>query len=258
MIRSTLALAAAAAAFASPALADPVPLVGSLTANWYTVTPGSLPGRDFQSYCCSDLRSDMVRANLGANGLPVLNPSTTGPQTFNGVDPVTGELQWWTPGTTAAGDIVTFTSSTTVSIPFADSSMFPPDGKGSGNGGANGFQTTHFFGTFSFAHPTILTWTMSADDDAFFFVNGEYVTGLGGVHPLAASPVVSKLLAAGTHRFDLFYADRHTTQAQLFFSATVEAQPIPEPATWAMLIAGFGLIGLGMRRRRTTAVAVAA
>ena len=30
---------------------------------------------------------------------------------------------------------------------------------------------------------------------------------------------------------------------------------VPEPASWAMLIAGFGLTGAAMRRRRTTAVA---
>lgn len=28
---------------------------------------------------------------------------------------------------------------------------------------------------------------------------------------------------------------------------------VPEPATWAMMIAGFGLVGAGMRRRRTAA-----
>ena len=30
---------------------------------------------------------------------------------------------------------------------------------------------------------------------------------------------------------------------------------VPEPSTWAMMVAGFGLVGLGTRRRRTTAVA---
>ena len=30
---------------------------------------------------------------------------------------------------------------------------------------------------------------------------------------------------------------------------------VPEPATWAMMLAGFGLVGLGVRRRRTMVVA---
>lgn len=32
----------------------------------------------------------------------------------------------------------------------------------------------------------------------------------------------------------------------------VSAGPVPEPATWALLIAGFALVGVSMRRRRTT------
>jgi hypothetical protein len=34
------------------------------------------------------------------------------------------------------------------------------------------------------------------------------------------------------------------------FSQTVSA--VPEPATWGMMIAGFGMIGFGLRRRRST------
>ena len=34
--------------------------------------------------------------------------------------------------------------------------------------------------------------------------------------------------------------------------ASVNAGAVPEPATWAMMIAGFGLVGGAMRRRRTT------
>jgi hypothetical protein len=38
------------------------------------------------------------------------------------------------------------------------------------------------------------------------------------------------------------------------FTATVESTgAVPEPASWAMLIAGFGLTGAAMRRRRVTA-----
>ena len=38
----------------------------------------------------------------------------------------------------------------------------------------------------------------------------------------------------------------------------VTANAVPEPASWAMMIAGFGLVGLGVRRRRVTGVTAAA
>ena len=37
-------------------------------------------------------------------------------------------------------------------------------------------------------------------------------------------------------------------------SGTTTGAAVPEPATWAMMIAGFGLVGGTLRRRRTTAV----
>jgi hypothetical protein len=40
------------------------------------------------------------------------------------------------------------------------------------------------------------------------------------------------------------------------FSAVVDASAaVPEPATWGMMILGFGLVGAGMRRRKSTLVA---
>jgi hypothetical protein len=36
------------------------------------------------------------------------------------------------------------------------------------------------------------------------------------------------------------------------------SDPVPEPANWAMMIAGFGLIGATQRRRRLSARSVAA
>lgn len=38
------------------------------------------------------------------------------------------------------------------------------------------------------------------------------------------------------------------------FTYLAEAPAIPEPATWAMMIGGFALVGAAMRRRRATAV----
>ena len=38
----------------------------------------------------------------------------------------------------------------------------------------------------------------------------------------------------------------------LGFSQTPQASAVPEPATWAMMIGGFGLVGAAMRRRETS------
>jgi hypothetical protein len=40
------------------------------------------------------------------------------------------------------------------------------------------------------------------------------------------------------------------------YGGTVSATAVPEPATWAMLLAGFGAVGFAMRRRRTQNVKV--
>ena len=37
------------------------------------------------------------------------------------------------------------------------------------------------------------------------------------------------------------------------YSATADAGAVPEPASWAMMVAGFGMLGAGMRHRRRTA-----
>jgi hypothetical protein len=42
--------------------------------------------------------------------------------------------------------------------------------------------------------------------------------------------------------------------ASYFDDLTIGATGVPEPASWAMLIAGFGLTGAAMRRRRTVSI----
>lgn len=64
---------------------------------------------------------------------------------------------------------------------------------------------------------------------------------------------------AGTYNFELSYGETAGPPAQLVFN--VNNQPVgsvPEPATWAMMLLGFGGMGLAMRRKRNAAVALAA
>jgi hypothetical protein len=39
------------------------------------------------------------------------------------------------------------------------------------------------------------------------------------------------------------------------FNGTVSLAPVPEPETYAMMLAGFGLLGVAARRRKQKAVA---
>ncbi len=52
---------------------------------------------------------------------------------------------------------------------------------------------------------------------------------------------------------DRVYAIRTTDAATVFVPQTTLT--VPEPASWAMMLAGFGLVGLGLRRRPPTALA---
>ena len=53
--------------------------------------------------------------------------------------------------------------------------------------------------------------------------------------------------ALGSNLDELSFAQVVNGSQDLTFSATVTA--VPEPASWAMMIAGFGLVGGAMRRR---------
>jgi|GEM_PF-952665 len=68
-------------------------------------------------------------------------------------------------------------------------------------------------------------------------------------------------LDAGTHTLQLQvvrpYAPAKNVRAQYFDNVSLDLAAVPEPATWAMMIAGFGLVGGTMRRQRKVAVSFA-
>ena len=66
----------------------------------------------------------------------------------------------------------------------------------------------------------------------------------------------SQLASITLSDFSVRYQGIDSRQLQLSDGSASGIPAIPEPATWAMMIGGFGLIGAGARRRRT-ALAVA-
>ena len=233
----------------------------SMTADFFTLSSSNpdveedIPG----------VTTGLVENSLGPNGLPVLSPTdhtTYSPGSsnyINDINPVTGEILWWTPSSTVTADA----QNVIVNLPY-DQVLYPngtgvPNAFGS-DGGSNGYTSAILSGTFNLASPGTITMSLGSDDDAWVFVNGNLVDDNGGVHGFSDVPFdVSTGLNAGINTVDVFFADRHTTGSQLAFDADVTISPtsVPEPSSLPMLLAGLGLIGgsvyFGRRKPKATA-----
>ena len=218
----------------------------TLHATYYTIPETGDP--DFGNVpCCNFVFTDNANGEvkggaLGVDGLPLYNTAFGGPA-LSDVNS-NGELTWWSGTPTGSGS---------VNVPIGQN-LFPPNGLGGDDG--SGFQTATFAGTLNAAGTEKVTFNLSADDDAFLAVDGNIVLQDGGVHPLDPTGVsVTQILAGGSHSVEIFYADRHTVAAALDFSESITA--VPEPASWAMMLVGFGGLGVAMRSRRKQAAATA-
>lgn len=69
-----------------------------------------------------------------------------------------------------------------------------------------------------------------------------------GGQTVFTGPFSNPVFSPGTFTFSGF------SSGTLIVSAI--AAGVPEPATWAMMLTGFGMVGFGMRRRRKRAVSV--
>jgi choice-of-anchor C domain-containing protein len=77
----------------------------------------------------------------------------------------------------------------------------------------------------------------------------------GTPRPLEWIPQVFNFTALGSQTTLTFAGANTGAWGAALDNVNVSLVPVPEPATWAMLIIGFGLVGAVARRRRTVAAA---
>lgn len=73
--------------------------------------------------------------------------------------------------------------------------------------------------------------------------------------PVAGVETIFNIAAGGT--YDLIVSVRNTTNRVASYSATIDFVAVPEPAAWGMMIAGVGMAGAALRRRRSPRAAIA-
>lgn len=90
--------------------------------------------------------------------------------------------------------------------------------------------------------------TASTTIDGFTAPIGSLVGEIGGVYQLIGTGYAGA--AWGTGELTLYYWDIYAADNADSISV---AAAVPEPATWALMMAGFGILGFGLRRRTATA-----
>lgn len=113
----------------------------------------------------------------------------------------------------------------------------------------------HLSVTDDFVVGDIYVLSGSVNGTSTFFAGPNDVRATGSFGAAWLNPVYSKYttyLGAGSYKFSI------TGQGEGGIPAGLGVRldtGVPEPAAWAMMLAGFGLVGVGLRRRTTVSFA---
>ncbi len=205
------------------------------------------------------LSNNYVTSSLGANGLPVFNPSYTivsgqvAALSSASLLGSTNQINWWDPASSGGNAYSTAFGTGTVGLSSTATSMSVPGYSGD----STYFAADILTGYFNIATAGNVQFSVGADDSAFVYVDGTLVDSIGGLNANAPANTNTIALAAGNHTVKIFYADRETPGGNLTFSVvsgtgllspTISAT-VPEPSTIALF--GVGILALYGFSRRT-------
>lgn len=95
--------------------------------------------------------------------------------------------------------------------------------------GINYYFTMHAYGSFVYNAYDDLYFDFDGDDDVYFYIHGKLAMDLGGAHSHCDDRIYLNNIAdafglvdGGIYSFDMFYAERHSTQANLEFSTNIK------------------------------------